>query len=87
MKKLWFVRKSYGWGWTPSSWEGWLTILIFVMLGVANFYRIDAVSHSSSDTLVSFVPETLIMSLILIIICYLKGESPRWHWGNKTDKK
>ncbi|MCX6717702.1 MAG: hypothetical protein NTU76_03445 [Candidatus Taylorbacteria bacterium] len=27
MSKLWFKRKTYGWGWVPSSWEGWFVVI------------------------------------------------------------
>jgi hypothetical protein len=23
----WFRRKSFGWGWSPASWQGWLVTL------------------------------------------------------------
>lgn len=27
----WFKRKLYVWGWTPTKWQGWLVILIFIL--------------------------------------------------------
>lgn len=83
MSKLWFRRKIYGWGWTPATWQGWLVLLLFTFLTIANFHRIDSVSHSVSDTLINFIPETFILTVILILICYLKGEKPKWQWGKK----
>ena len=29
-RKAWFGPRRFGWGWTPVSWEGWLTSLVFV---------------------------------------------------------
>lgn len=84
-KKLWFKRKAYGWGWTPATWQGWLVVLAYIVIVTKNFVRIDRVSHSVSDTLISFVPETIIATIILIIICYLTGEKPRWQWGHRRD--
>ena len=26
----WFRRKTFGWGWTPAGWEGWLATLLFI---------------------------------------------------------
>lgn len=78
-KKLWFRAKTYGWGWTPASWQGWLLIILYVLITIWNFYRIDGHSHSVSDTLINFIPETLAMAVLLIIIAYWKGEKPRWH--------
>ena len=32
MKKVWFKAKEYGWGWYPSSWQGWIILLIYLLL-------------------------------------------------------
>jgi hypothetical protein len=82
-KNLWFKRKLYGWGWVPVSWQGRLTILAFVTFQIWNFFRLDVVSHSNSDTLRPFLIQTLFATIILIAICYWKGETPAWQWGNK----
>lgn len=29
--KYWFKRKRYGYGLTPSTWQGWLTIFGFLL--------------------------------------------------------
>jgi amino acid transporter len=83
MKTLWFKRKRYGWGWTPATWQGWLIVLIFIIALVWNFHRLDSVSHSASDTLRPFIIQTFAMSLVLIGLCYVTGEKPRWQWGEK----
>ncbi len=80
MKKnnYWFKAKTYGWGWYPINWKGCITLLIFVALEVFIFIKIDSNSHSASDTLINFIPITLFLSILLILICYLTGEKPRW---------
>ncbi len=77
----WFKRKLYGWGWTPATWQGWLVLFGFIVLMVLNFLRLDIPSHSASDTLINFIPETAVMVLLLIGICWKKGEKPKWQWG------
>ncbi len=81
-EQYWFKRKLYGWGWTPARWQGWVVILVFTALIVWNAIRIDSTSHSVSDMLINFIPETAILVLMLIIICYVTGEKPRWMWGD-----
>ena len=85
-KHYWFKRKLYGWGWTPATWQGWLVLFVFVALIILNFYRLDSVSHSASDTLINFLPQTAILLVILMIICWKTGEKPRWQWG-ASDKE
>ena len=82
-KGLWFKRKLYGWGWVPVRWQGWVVIILFVVITIWNFQRIDAVQHSGSDTLINFIPQTFILVLILLAICWKKGESPKWMWGRE----
>lgn len=72
----WFKRKTYGWGWMPATWQGWICIFVFVVLVTLNFYRIDSASHSASDTLINFVPETAVLAAILVLICWKTGEKP-----------
>lgn len=88
MKDIWFVKKSYGWGWRPVTWQGWL-ISFFYVLGIARFFiQAEKISHSGSDTLIRFAIPFIILTSIFILICYKKGEKPKWQWGNSTiDKK
>ena len=83
----WFKRKLYGWGWTPVTWQGWITIIFFVALAYLNFLRIDRVSHSGSDSLINFIPQTFVLVAVLLIICYKKGEKSRWQWGVPSKDK
>ncbi len=81
-KKMWFKSKRYGWGWTPASWEGWSVMLVYVLGLLYIFKSIDGVSHSVSDTLITNIVPFVILTSILIGICYLTGEKPRFRWGN-----
>ena len=79
----WFKRKLYGWGWTPATWQGWLVLAVFVVLMILNAFRVDAGSHSVSDVLINFIPQTFALVLLLIFVCFKTGEKPRWQWGSK----
>ena len=81
-EKLWFKRKLYGWGWTPVTWQGWLVLVVFVGGIVGNAYRIDSLSYSEYETSVKFLSQTAAAVVLLIIICWKKGERPRWQWGS-----
>lgn len=82
--RYWFKRKTYGWGWTPSAWQGWLITLIFTVLFMIAAYITDATSYSIEQTLLTlFIPNGLTLILLLILICYLTGEPPAWQWGEK----
>lgn len=85
----WFKAKRYGLGWVPASPEGWIVLFVYLALAIFFFRKVDATSHSNSDTLIGFALPFIVLTIILIIICYLKGDKPYWRWGdqNGTDKK
>jgi hypothetical protein len=73
MAKLWFKAKKYGWGWYPSTWQGWAVLLGYLLI-VAGF-------HSVFGTNPVVFVITIALTVLLIIICYKTGEKPRWRWG------
>jgi hypothetical protein len=81
MKRVWFKAKNYGWGWYPATWQGWLTMLVYVGFAVLDILRIDRTSHSDANTLVVFIPDFIILTALLIVICWRTGEKPKWRWG------
>lgn len=87
MKKLWFKAKTYGWGWYPSTWQGWLILLAYIGLLYFPFFYMYSKSKSINDILIHLIPHFTILTLILIVICFRTGEKPRWQWGEKKDKK
>tara|TARA_Y100000310_G_scaffold335463_1_gene417604 strand:- start:600 stop:863 length:264 start_codon:yes stop_codon:yes gene_type:complete len=82
MEKLWFKRRRLGWGWRPASWEGWLVTLgffgVLLYLGVS----IDEAA-TDKDALLNLVLPVFVLTILLIRIAYLTGESPRWQWGKR----
>ncbi len=78
MKKIWFRRKLYGWGWYPSSWEGWVVLLIWVALFAFSMSRVD---HEG----IKNIWLVFLFTGILILVCYKKGEKPRWQWGKRLE--
>lgn len=83
MNKYWFKAKEYGWGWYPSSWQGWFVLGAWGGVLVVIFRNIDATSHSVSGTLTGFFLPFVAATLVLIAICWKKGERPSWHWAGK----
>lgn len=86
MEKLWFKRKLYGWGWTPASWEGWAVTLLYMGLIGLFSLTIDDTSPLC-EVFATFLLPVFLLTVVFIRIAYKKGDSPRWQWGNKEDKK
>ena len=79
--RYWFKRKVFGWGWTPATWEGWVTMAVFVALLILNAVRVGALTHSGADVVLPFVLQTFGMAAVLIGVAYGTGEKPKWQWG------
>jgi len=76
-RDYWFPAKRYGWGWgVPSRWQGWAVLLLYsaAIAGIVIFFRPDRAP-------LAFVVLSGIASLLLVAVCWLTGEPPRWRWG------
>lgn len=85
MEKIWFKRKTYGWGWTPVTWQGWLVIGAYLAV-VFLFVYIASLFSSPKAPLIFLVPIAFATAL-MIYVCYKKGESPRWQWGDSNTQE
>ncbi len=78
-KQIWFPAKKYGWGWgPPCAWQGWLVLVGFVALLALSAFALLPGKHFG----LWFASEAVLV-VALIIICLLKGEKPRWRWGQR----
>jgi hypothetical protein len=75
--RYWFHAKRYGWGWgLPATWEGWLVLVgyLFLVLGAVPVLQ----ASRGSAAYLAFV---FLLTVVLVLICWAKGEPPRWRWG------
>lgn len=87
-KQYWFKRRAYGWGWVPARKEGWAAILVFILLLLLPTPFANSLSLSEEQFAIAYSIYTLILSAILVLISYLKGEKPKWSWGlPKSEEK
>lgn len=81
-KRFWFRRKTYGYGWQPSTWQGWTVIAVYILGLLALFtYQVPKGRELSLDRVAIFG----LLLLLLLWIVWVKGEKPlRWQWGVKS---
>ena len=83
MTRYWFPAKRFGWGWgPPSTWEGWAVLIAFIALTFAGPFLFPPVSR-----LPLFLLYVALVTLGLLGVCLLKGEPPRWRWGDDDRDK
>ncbi len=82
MKKAWFRRKKYGYGWgLPATWQGWIVFIIYLAFVIWNVQKFQKNFHASQ-----IITSLILPTVIFIAILYLTSEKPRWKWGNKNKK-
>ena len=76
----WFRAKLFGWGWgLPVAWQGWLTLLLYFALVALAVFLLSPTKYGNGF----FLSAIAGLSLILVAVCWLKGEPPRWRWGSR----
>ena len=79
MGKMWFTMKHHGWGWVPITIEGWAVIAALV--GWIWFVAKQAEKGllTQDDVMIRVIFGIIVM----LVIMYMKGPSPRWRWDKK----
>ena len=78
--KYWFPAKRYGWGWSsPRTWQGWVVIGVYVALIGAGIIVVPASTRPAA-----FIAYLALLTIVLIAVCWLKGEPPRWRGGKSN---
>ena len=71
----WFRAKRKGWGWgLPTAWQGWAVLAVFLALLGAGILFLPTNAFI-------FFGYVGLLSGILVVVCWMKGEPPRWRWG------
>jgi hypothetical protein len=77
-EQYWFPAKRFGWGWgPPNTWQGWVATVLWA---VVLFVGIRGLPFHGR--VVAQGAFAIAMIGIYMLICYWKGEPPRWRWGD-----
>lgn len=85
IRNYWFKRRRYGYGWTPVTWQGWLTVILFLVIVLSESAVLrDMPRNTLSPEVIVYLSLFLVSTLLLVVISSKKGPSPRWRWGSKA---
>ncbi|MBO9687558.1 hypothetical protein [Roseateles chitosanitabidus] len=74
----WFPAKRYGFGWgAPTGWQGWAVLATYFILVAVVIALRPEIGHGP------FLLSLMGLSGALVGVCWLKGEPPRWRWGER----
>ena len=80
-KSIWFKKKTYGWGWTPANWKGWVVTALYA-LAVLLYGVVSQLGYQDFNVYLHIIIMT-IATVAMIAVCYWKGEKPEWNWGKR----
>ncbi len=76
-KQFWFPTKTYGWGWgPPNCWQGWVVLAVYAVLVCGGAFLVP-------EDVILFVAYAVFLTIVLTVVCWIKGEKPRWRWGKE----
>jgi hypothetical protein len=77
-KQIWFPAKRYGWGWgLPCAWQGWVVLVVWLCL------LFGAALLTLPRHMAIWIVSLVVLNAALFAICFIKGEKPRWRWGDE----
>ena len=68
----------------PIAWQGWLVIAAFLGLFIAGaflFISLFPPRRGLAALLTAYLIYIVVLDVALLAVCWLKGEPPRWRWG------
>jgi hypothetical protein len=78
-EKYWFPAKRFGWGWGfPTCWQGWLVFGAYLLVFALGIFFLRGEAGAAA-----FLTFVSVITLALVLICWKKGEPPRWRWGGE----
>ncbi len=75
-KETWFPAKKNGWGWgKPHAWQGWMVLAVyFIAVAIISFF------YDSKVELLQWSIWVGSITVLLLVIYIVKGDSPSWKW-------
>jgi len=80
-EKYWFKRRRYGYGWTPSSVEGWLVFAAVMLVTLGGAVVLGVLDSDGPTPVVIYLAAVALSIIGLLVATIRKGPKARWRWG------
>jgi hypothetical protein len=87
MTPYWFKPKSYGYGATPVTWEGWAVTLAAIVVVAGSVFAINLLV-AQSNAVAWLVWAALIAAATWWFVQFCRRRTDgewHWRWGNRSD--
>lgn len=82
MTRYWFKRRRFGFGWTPATREGWLTLGLYLAAVLGGAIVLGAFTTDPPGwTVAVYLLIVLVLTIVFFAIAISKGPKPKWRWG------
>jgi len=74
----------------PAKWQGWCVIFVYILLilGLVLSREKDIPGNpDSGSNFLTFALPIIVLTILLVVVAYKKGEKPRWQWGLAKERK
>jgi hypothetical protein len=84
--RYWFRPKSYGYGATPATWEGWtVTFAGVAVVVVSTWYLLARHAKAAPGDWTVWTIVVTVTVAVLVAVSYCKTDGPwRWRWGSRA---
>lgn len=82
---FWFKRRRYGYGWIPTTWQGMVVVISFIVIIFSSSVLLlkDVPENTYQSEVGVFLALVFLSTSVLIFITSKKGPQPKWRWGKK----
>ncbi|MEW6454307.1 MAG: hypothetical protein AB1490_26950 [Pseudomonadota bacterium] len=83
--RYWFKPKTYGYGATPTTWEGWVLVAAGIaVIALSSFVLLGLKPHTAGILLWGAV--VLATVFVLVVVSHRKTDGQwHWRWGSRAD--
>jgi cellulose synthase/poly-beta-1,6-N-acetylglucosamine synthase-like glycosyltransferase len=64
MKTIWFKNKTYGYGWTPATWQGWGITIVYIIILIICALSVDW--NNEKEIMLMFVLPLIIVTTAFV---------------------
>ena len=87
MTQYWFEPKSYGYGATPVTWEGWAVTLAAVIILAGSVFAMNLMlAQSNAVAWLTWAALIAAATWWFVEFCRRRTDGEwHWRWGNRSD--